>query len=62
MVIVINGYVLVDFFISEVKGLLFGSITCIGGLAYLAFIFYLISRGDDLPTHYTPMDSENSRT
>lgn len=64
LVIVINGYVLLDFFISEVKGLLFGFIACIGALAYLAFIFYLISRGDDLSTNfsdkYTPMNQQPS--
>lgn len=49
LVIVINGYVLLDFFKSEVKGLFLGLMVCVGALAYLAFILYLISRGGGLP-------------
>lgn len=45
LVIVINGYLLLDFFSSEVHGLLFGFLVCAGTVAYLAFILYLISRG-----------------
>ncbi|KAL2529602.1 Metal transporter Nramp2 [Forsythia ovata] len=44
MVILINGYVLLHFFISEVNGLLFGILICIGVSAYVAFLMYLISR------------------
>ncbi|CAI9115919.1 OLC1v1016932C1 [Oldenlandia corymbosa var. corymbosa] len=60
MVIMINGYVLLEFFKSEVRGLVYGLIACIGTLAYYAFILYLISRGDGhLPTNlYTPMHSQ----
>ncbi|XP_027091106.1 metal transporter Nramp3.2 [Coffea arabica] len=49
LVIVINGYVLLDFFKSEVEGPLLGLVVCLGTLAYLAFILYLISHGGSLP-------------
>ncbi|KAE8690364.1 Metal transporter Nramp5 [Hibiscus syriacus] len=49
LVIVINGYLLFDFFVSEVKGLLFGLLICIWTAAYMAFIVYLVIRGDALP-------------
>ncbi|KAL3505085.1 hypothetical protein ACH5RR_034926 [Cinchona calisaya] len=45
LVIVINGYLLLDFFSSEVHGWLFGFLVCAGTVAYLAFILYLISHG-----------------
>ncbi|KAH7849702.1 hypothetical protein Vadar_021790 [Vaccinium darrowii] len=50
LVIVINGYLLLDFFISEVNGLLFGFVVCTGTAAYVAFIVYLISYGGGLPS------------
>ncbi|CAK9155395.1 unnamed protein product [Ilex paraguariensis] len=50
LVIVINGYLLLDFFISEVDGLLFGFLVCTGTAAYIAFILYLISHGEGLPS------------
>ncbi|XP_022768691.1 metal transporter Nramp2 [Durio zibethinus] len=50
LVILINGYLLLDFFISEVKGLLFGLLICIWAAAYIAFIVYLVSRGSALPS------------
>ncbi|CAI9763035.1 unnamed protein product [Fraxinus pennsylvanica] len=43
LVIVINGYLLLDFFLSEVNGLLFGFLICAGTAVYVAFIAYLIS-------------------
>ncbi|KAL3514400.1 hypothetical protein ACH5RR_027117 [Cinchona calisaya] len=46
LVIVINGYLLLDFFSSEIHGLLFGFLVCAGTVVYLAFILYLISHGD----------------
>ncbi|KAA8537819.1 hypothetical protein F0562_027601 [Nyssa sinensis] len=49
LVIVINGYVLLDFFFSEVKGLLLGFVACAGTAAYVVFILYLISHGGGLP-------------
>ncbi|XP_057501489.1 metal transporter Nramp3.2-like [Actinidia eriantha] len=45
LVIVINGYLLLDFFSSEVQGWLFGSLVSCFTAAYVAFIIYLISRG-----------------
>ncbi|CAL5332503.1 unnamed protein product [Camellia sinensis] len=48
LVIAINGYVLLDFFVSEVNGLLFGFLACMGTAAYVAFILYLISYGGGL--------------
>ena len=46
LVTAINGYVLVDFFSSEVKGLVFGTLVCSVIVAYAAFILYLISYGN----------------
>ncbi|KAG9160929.1 hypothetical protein Leryth_008743 [Lithospermum erythrorhizon] len=43
LVIVINGYLLMDFFISEVNGVLFGFLVCAVTLAYIGFIMYLMS-------------------
>ncbi|KAI3465292.1 hypothetical protein Pfo_021955 [Paulownia fortunei] len=48
VVILINGYVLVDFFISEVHGWLFGIIACLGAASYVALLFYLIFRGNSV--------------
>nr|AYW01696.1 NRAMP3 protein [Morus alba] len=45
LVILINGYLLLDFFSSEVAGVFFGTIVCTFTAAYVAFIVYLISRG-----------------
>ncbi|KAK4860270.1 hypothetical protein QYF36_020356 [Acer negundo] len=50
LVIVINGYLLLDFFVAEVRGLLFGFLACTGTVAYVAFIVYLIARSDALPS------------
>ncbi|KAM6542867.1 hypothetical protein CsatB_007314 [Cannabis sativa] len=50
LVIVINGYLLLDFFISEVKGVLFGFAVCFGTTAYLGFIIYLITHCGILPS------------
>ncbi|KAE8099941.1 hypothetical protein FH972_017884 [Carpinus fangiana] len=49
LVMVINGYLLLDFFISEVKGLLFGFVVCTGTAAYIAFIVYLVLRSGAVP-------------
>ncbi|CAI0464892.1 unnamed protein product [Linum tenue] len=45
VVMLINGYLMIDFFASEVKGLLFGLLACGGTVAYLSFIVYLASHG-----------------
>ncbi|OWM65664.1 metal transporter Nramp3-like [Punica granatum] len=45
LVMVINGYLLVDFLTDEVTGVVFGSLVGVVAAAYLAFIVYLILRG-----------------
>ncbi|CAN4122599.1 unnamed protein product [Withania somnifera] len=45
LVMVINGYLLLDFFMSEVNGLLFAFLVCAGTVGYITFILYLISHG-----------------
>ncbi|KAK8649042.1 hypothetical protein V6N13_129780 [Hibiscus sabdariffa] len=50
LVIIINGYLLFDFFVSEVKGLLFGLMICIWTVAYIVFIVYLVLHGNALPS------------
>ncbi|KAK1366895.1 Metal transporter Nramp2 [Heracleum sosnowskyi] len=49
LVMVINGYLFLDFFVSKVNGMLFGLVVCTGTAAYVAFIFYLIVHSDCLP-------------
>ncbi|KAF7830569.1 metal transporter Nramp2-like [Senna tora] len=43
LIMVINGYLLLDFFFSEVNGPLLGFIVCFCTAAYVAFIVYLVS-------------------
>ncbi|KAK8512433.1 hypothetical protein V6N13_083018 [Hibiscus sabdariffa] len=50
LVIIINGYLLLDFIVSEVKGVLFGLMICIWTAAYIAFIVYLVLHGHALPS------------
>ncbi|KAJ6733191.1 SOLUTE CARRIER PROTEIN FAMILY 11 MEMBER [Salix koriyanagi] len=45
LVIVINGYLLLDFFFNEVTGVAFTTAVCTFTAAYAAFIIYLTSRG-----------------
>ncbi|EEF37447.1 metal transporter Nramp3 [Ricinus communis] len=45
LVIVINGYLLIEFFSTEVNGVPFATAVCIFTAAYVAFILYLVSRG-----------------
>lgn len=52
LIIVINGYLLVDFFLSEVKGILLGFAACSCTVAYIAFIVYLITRSGILPSSW----------
>ncbi|XVF36370.1 hypothetical protein REPUB_Repub19eG0052900 [Reevesia pubescens] len=59
LVIIINGYLLLDFFISEVKGLLFGLFICVWTAAYIAFIVYLVSRGGALPSTWFNIELSN---
>lgn len=50
LVMVINGYLLLDFFVAEVKGFLLGSLAITCTAAYAVFILYLINHGDRLPS------------
>ncbi|KAE9609368.1 putative NRAMP family protein [Lupinus albus] len=50
LIMVINGFLLFDFVLSEVKGLLFGFIVSSCTAAYVAFIIYLVSRSGALPS------------
>lgn len=61
LVIVINGYLLMDFFVSEVNGMLFGFAVCAGTAAYLTFILYLVVRDGSLSsTWYGLISSKNT--
>lgn len=48
LLITINGYLLLDFFSSEIRGPLYGSILCVAVLAYASFVLYLILRGTEI--------------
>ncbi|KAL0350528.1 UNVERIFIED_CONTAM: Metal transporter Nramp3 [Sesamum radiatum] len=48
LVIVINGYLLVDFFSKEVSGVVFSTVVFAFTAAYVCFILYLIARGFNL--------------
>ncbi|KAL0377876.1 UNVERIFIED_CONTAM: Metal transporter Nramp3 [Sesamum radiatum] len=48
LVIVINGYLLVDFFAKEVSGVVFSTVVFAFTAAYVCFILYLIARGFNL--------------
>ncbi|KAD4585706.1 hypothetical protein E3N88_23307 [Mikania micrantha] len=50
LVMVINGYLLLDFFVAEVHGFLFGSIAITCTAAYVVFILYLMNHGNCLPS------------
>ncbi|KAK6938614.1 NRAMP family [Dillenia turbinata] len=56
LVMVINGYLLLDFFVHEVNGLLLGFAVCIGTAAYLAFIFYLVARSGALSSSWLSIE------
>ncbi|CAA0831730.1 Metal transporter Nramp2 [Striga hermonthica] len=48
LVILVNGYVLVDFFVTEVHGLLLGVVVCLVAASYTSILVYLIFRGHTL--------------
>lgn len=52
LVIVINGYLLLHFFINEVDGLLIGLLVSAGTAAYVAFVVYLISHRNDVLSNW----------
>ncbi|KAL8160433.1 hypothetical protein V2J09_001970 [Rumex salicifolius] len=45
LIIVINGYLLLEFFSSEVTGAVFTSLVCVFTTGYVLFIVYLVGRG-----------------
>ncbi|VFR01470.1 unnamed protein product [Cuscuta campestris] len=53
MVILINGYVMLNFFFSHVHGLFLGSAVCMVALGYAAFISYLVSHHADFKWIFT---------
>jgi natural resistance-associated macrophage protein 2 len=50
--ILINGYLLLDFFLAEVKGFLFGSAVTVALAVYLAFVVYLVLRESSAYTNF----------
>lgn len=56
LVMLINGYLLLDFFVLEVKGLLFGILVVAATIAYIAFIVYLVARGSGLPSTWINLE------
>nr|CAD1841313.1 unnamed protein product [Ananas comosus var. bracteatus] len=50
LLIIINGYLLLDFFSSEIRGLLLGSFVSAAIAIYASFIIYLILRGSEFAT------------
>lgn len=50
LVMVINGYLLLDFVFSEVNGLVFTFAVLTGIALYVIFVLYLISHGGCLPS------------
>ncbi|CAO1939523.1 unnamed protein product [Urochloa humidicola] len=48
LLITINGYLLMDFFSSEIRGPLSGALLCAAVLIYASFVMYLILRGTEL--------------
>lgn len=54
LVMLINGYLLLDFFSNEVTGVVFTTVVCAFTGAYVTFIIYLISREVAISTWYCP--------
>lgn len=52
-VMIINGYLLFDFFKSEISGLFLGSVVILVTAAYLAFILYMVSRDEAVSSWLT---------
>ncbi|KAJ3673037.1 hypothetical protein LUZ60_006411 [Juncus effusus] len=50
--ILINGYLLLDFFLAEVKGFLLGSLVCVVLAVYVAFVVYLVLRETSTYTRF----------
>ncbi|CAK7347474.1 unnamed protein product [Dovyalis caffra] len=62
LVMLINGYLLIDFFVSEVKGLLLGFLIGSGMVAYVAFIIYLVSRCGTSSSGWLSLEPSNKIT
>ncbi|KAK9670323.1 hypothetical protein RND81_13G193800 [Saponaria officinalis] len=62
LVIVINGYLMVEFFSEEARGVLFGSIVCVFTVAYVLFVVYLVWRSITLPSWISPRNRKNTPT
>lgn len=45
LVILINGYLMLEFFSSEVNGVLIATVVVVFTAGYVSFIIYLVSRG-----------------
>ncbi|GAB2282667.1 Metal transporter Nramp3 [Dionaea muscipula] len=59
LIMVINGYLLIDFFASEVKGVVIGATICVFTAGYVFFVLYLVSGTVKYPSWFR---SSNSRT
>jgi len=59
LVILVYGYMLLDFFLDEVDGVLFGFLVCLGAAAWISFIVYLVQHSGAIPS--LMMRSPNSR-
>ncbi|KAL1200926.1 Metal transporter Nramp2 [Cardamine amara subsp. amara] len=53
LVMIINGYLLLDFFVSEVNGIMFGVTVSVWTTAYITFIIYLISHSNFIPSPWS---------
>ncbi|KAM7517016.1 hypothetical protein LguiA_006599 [Lonicera macranthoides] len=63
LVMVINGYLLLDFVFSEVNGLVFAFVVFTGIALYVIFVLYLISHGGCLPsTWFSQIHSKESNS
>lgn len=51
--ILINSYMLLDFFSLEMGGMLYNTTLCVAVVAYSMFILYLIFRGMKFPSYLT---------
>jgi natural resistance-associated macrophage protein 2 len=51
--ILINSYMLLDFFSLEMGGMLYNTTLCVAVVAYSMFILYLIFRGMEFPSYLT---------
>lgn len=60
LVMIINGYLLLDFFVSEVDGFMFAVAVCVWTTAYLAFIVYLISHSNFFSSPWWSSSSSSS--